>query len=525
MRSLLGRLMISYTLIIVIALAGLGLIMAGLLRSFLLDARADELSTQGDRLAAVTAQYLAGAIDSQTYGNLLDLFDLSTGARIFVVNANRQVVAVSGTSSMMSGHGFGRGMPGPGGMMGPGWGGGMGMMVNILGSQLSNKEVTQVLSGQTVSLNGYSTIYGQHVVTVGLPAQLSGQVSGAPVLGGVFLNASVATVGPVLQRVEVALAIAGVGALLLALATGFTLSRSISGPLRQMSRVAREMAHGHFEERVAVSLAAPHEVGELAHSLNYLAAEAGKVEQMRREFVANVSHELKTPLTAVRGFVEPLIDGTVDDPETNQRYLGIIRDETVRLSRLIDDLLDLSRLEAGKERLALEPVDLAELGRGALERLGPLFADKGVQVRVEAAPGVPPAQGDGERLMQVLTNLLTNAVRHTPPGGRVTVTVSKEVSSGASEQAGGSVHETAGRPMIEVAVADDGEGIAPEELPLIWDRFYKIDHSHQRTTAGTGLGLPISKRIVEAHGGRVWAESQGQGKGATFHFTVPSAAV
>ncbi len=512
MRSLFGRLMISYILIIVVALAGLGLIMAGLLRSSLLDARADELASQGTQLAAATAQYLAGTMDSQTYESMLNLFDLSTGARIFVVNKNRQVVAVSGTSSMMGGFSFGRGLPGPGwmmgrgssGMMGPGWGGGMGMIVNILGSQLSNTEVAQVLSGQTVSLTGYSSIFGQHVVTVGLPAQLSNQAPGTPVLGGVFLNASVATVGPVLQRVEVALAIAGVGALLLALLAGFTLSRSISGPLRQMSRVARDMAHGQFEERVAVSGAAPQEVGELAHSLNYLAAEAGKVEEMRREFVANVSHELKTPLTAVRGFVEPLIDGTVDDPETSSRYLGIIRDETVRLSRLIDDLLDLSRLEAGKEKLALEPVDLAELGSGALERLGPLFTDKNVEARVEVAPGVPPALADGERLMQVLTNLLTNAIRHTPAGGHVTVKVSHVASD------------------VQVSVTDDGEGIAPAELPLIWDRFYKVDHSHQRTTAGTGLGLPISKRIIEAHGGRVWAESNGEGKGATFHFTIPA---
>ena len=515
LKSLFGRLVASYIIIIVVALVGLGGIMAGLLRNSLLNARAEDLTTQGNRLTEVTAQYLVGTIDSSAYANLLDLFDVATGARLFVVNANRQVVAVSGMGSMMGGRGSWWSGPGPGmggrmggrmgGGMGGDMGGGMGMMVNILGTQLTNADVTQVLSGQIVRHTGYSAIYGQHVVTVGLPAQLVANVPGVPALGAIFLNASVETVGPVLQRVETALAIAGLGALLLAAAVGFTLSKSISGPLRQMSRVAREMAHGRFEERVALTTAAPEEVGELAVSLNYLAAEASKVEELRREFVANVSHELKTPLTAIRGFVEPLIDGTVKDEETSQRYLGIMRDETVRLSRLIDDLLDLSRLEAGKEQLNLEPVDLAELGRGVVERMGPLFSDKGVGVTLEAETGLPPASGDGERLMLVITNLLGNALRHTATGGKVTVKVTRE--------RGGA---------IEVTVSDNGEGVPAEELPLIWDRFYKVDRSHQRTTAGTGLGLPISKRIVQNHGGRVWAESDGVGQGATFHFTVPS---
>jgi signal transduction histidine kinase len=512
LRSLFWRLLISYIAIILVALAGVGVIMSGLLRGSLLDGRADELALQGLRLSGVTAEFLAGGVDATTYISLLDLFDAATGARIFVVTPDSRVVAVSGLGPVFGAGTRIRGL----------WAGHSGppAPLNLLNTRVTGQDVARVLAGETLRQAGSSRFFREPVVTVGLPVRLPASTPDSPPSGAIFLNAPVAAVGPLRHRVQAVLGLAGAGALVLAAAAGYTLSRSISGPLRQMTKAAREMARGRFAERVPET--GPGEVGELARSLNHLAAEAGKVEEMRREFVANVSHELKTPLTAIRGFVEPLIDGTVtvEDRAGALRYLEVIRDETLRLSRLIDDLLDLSRLEAGKERLSMEQVDMGGLARGVLERLDPLFAAKGVEREVVVSPETPPALGDGERLTQVLTNLLTNAIRHTPSGGKVTVEVSPETADARGADAHGVAPAVR---MVRVAVHDSGEGIAPDELALIWERFHKADRSHQRTDAGTGLGLPISRRLVEAHGGRAWAESAGPGRGATFVFLIPAA--
>jgi len=227
-----------------------------------------------------------------------------------------------------------------------------------------------------------------------------------------------------------------------------------------------------------------------------------QLEAMRRQFVANVSHELRTPLTSIQGFVEAILDGVVTDSEGTRHYLEIVLDETKRLGRLVTDLLDLSRLEAGEMPLKLEPLAMNPLLEEIVKTIGPLAQREELQLKLQLEPALPQVLGDRDRLSEVVLNLIHNSLRFTPQEGTVTITTAQ-------------AEET-----VMVSVSDTGPGIPSQELDLLWERFYKADGARTRGNGGTGLGLAIVKQIVEAHGGEVGAESP-PGKGATFFFTLP----
>ncbi|MEW6309191.1 MAG: ATP-binding protein [Bacillota bacterium] len=226
------------------------------------------------------------------------------------------------------------------------------------------------------------------------------------------------------------------------------------------------------------------------------------LERLRRDFIASVSHELRTPVTSITGFVEALADGLAADPEARARHLRIIAEETRRLNRLIADLFDVARLDAGQLELNLTPQHIDGLVERSVGKIVPLADKAGVSLCVR-----PGAQGgkvlaDGDRIAQVLLNLLDNGLRYSPSGGALTVLT--EASKGE----------------VTVSVADTGPGIAPGELTRVFERFYRVDKARTRSQGGTGLGLAIVKRLVEAHGGRVWVESA-EGHGSVFRFTLP----
>jgi two-component system phosphate regulon sensor histidine kinase PhoR len=228
-----------------------------------------------------------------------------------------------------------------------------------------------------------------------------------------------------------------------------------------------------------------------------------RADVVRREFVANVSHELRTPVTAIKALVETLEDGAIADPAAAKDFLGRMHVEVDGLAQLIEELLELSRIESGRVAMDRRDVEVSAVVRAVVERLGPLAERQGVTlVNPDGSAGT--VRADADRIQQVLVNLVHNAIKFTPPGGRVTVTVAE------------------GPREVVVLVADTGAGIAPENLPRLFERFYKSDRS--RAGGGTGLGLAIAKHIVEAHGGRIWVDSPGEGRGATFGFALPSIA-
>lgn len=303
---------------------------------------------------------------------------------------------------------------------------------------------------------------------------------------------------------------AGLVAFLVAASVALLLASSITRPLTALTRATRAVAGGDYSQRVPAR--ERDEVGELGRSFNGMAGEIERIRRRERDFLANISHDLKTPLTSIQGFAGALTDGTVP-PDAYPAVAKIIHEEAQRMGQLVGDVLQLSRLEAGDLPLALAPLDAGALLREAARRFESRAAGAGIALVVDPATAGPlPLLADGGRLEQVLGNLIENAIRHTPSGGRIEL-----VALPATQE---------GREVIRLLVRDTGSGIPPADLPRIFERFYQADKSRVAAPrgevgrAGSGLGLAIVKELVERHGGTIAAEST-LGAGTTMAITLP----
>ncbi len=277
------------------------------------------------------------------------------------------------------------------------------------------------------------------------------------------------------------------------------LARGMTQPLRDMVGAARRMEIGDYTGRVTSR--SRDEVGQLALAFNRMAGELEHLEQTRRDLVANVSHELKTPIAAIRAHLENLLDGVEEpDPETIQVMLA----QTERLGRLVEQLLDLSKLESGEVPLQRADVALEPLVRRVVSEIEVARPSKDVRINRQIPADLPPLDADPERVHQVLFNLVDNAVRFVPDGGEVTIAAHRHNGS------------------VEISVADNGIGIPREHLPRLFERFYRADTARSRDEGGTGIGLAIARSVVEAHGGHIRAESE-PGIGSVFSFDLPVA--
>ncbi|MBI2561852.1 MAG: HAMP domain-containing histidine kinase, partial [candidate division NC10 bacterium] len=252
------------------------------------------------------------------------------------------------------------------------------------------------------------------------------------------------------------------------------------------------------------------------------------LDRLKSEFVSSVSHELRTPLTAIRMAVDNLLDGVTGEiTPILQRYLTRIKNNTDRLVRLITDLLDLSRIEAGRIELHRTAVPVAEIMQEVAESLRPMAVQKGVELAVVPVGSPLLVFADRDKLQQILINLVENAVKFTSSGGRVTVAARRvDWSNGQIVDPSRPIDQLTNRPIdsgpVEIAVADTGQGIPPEELGAIFEKFHQVRRDGQGKAQGTGLGLPIAKSLIELHGGQIWVDSQ-VGRGSRFVFTLPAA--
>lgn len=294
---------------------------------------------------------------------------------------------------------------------------------------------------------------------------------------------------PLLQAALVGLAVA--------LALAFYISRSIAGPLQHVAQAAAGVAEGHYDQRVPVS--GPPEVRAVGEAFNKMSAEVVAQHTAQRDFLANVSHDLKTPLTSIQGYSQAIVDGTSRNPPAAAQ---IIYEEATRLNRMVVELTDLARIQAGRLSMQSVALDIGEMTAAIAQRLSLVAQRKHIQMIVKA-DSMPHIAGDGDRLAQVLDNLISNAIKYTPEGG--TVTIETRVA----------------RNGVEVVVSDTGIGIPEEDLPRVFERFYQIDKA-RGPTRGTGLGLAITSEIVQAHGGTITVMSAGDGRGTTFVVWLPS---
>ena len=286
----------------------------------------------------------------------------------------------------------------------------------------------------------------------------------------------------------------GVGAL-----AGIILSRMLLAPLQELTRGAEAISARDLAHRVRVR--GSRELRAVAESFNHMAGRLEQAEGLRRQLLADVAHELRNPLHVLRGNLQAIMDGVYP---LNQTEVSRLLDQTDHLTRLVNDLHELALAEARQLPLDRRPTDLGALVKESASGFAPLAAAEGIALRVELLGAPPIVDVDADRIRQTMQNLLANALRHTPPGGNVLVTVGRR--DGAAE----------------VVVRDSGEGIAPEHLPQVFDRFFRGDDARDREHGGAGLGLAIVKAIVENHGGAVGVSSDGRGRGSTFTVTLPA---
>jgi signal transduction histidine kinase len=387
-----------------------------------------------------------------------------------------------------------------------------------LGLNMGQSEIKHVLSGNVITKQitgpGFNSLF--YMAPVYEPGFDPDEVreeqeetadSAAHVIGSLAISVPLDPLTGTIAEVTRLGIYAAIGAVALALMLAYSLSRRIAKPIEEMNRVALELSQGRFDHRVSYS--AGDELGQLAKTLNYAVDRVAEtIEQQRctmklqRDFISNISHEFRAPLTSLRGFLEMMRSGKINKNEQG-KYLEIMHADVLHLTRLVQDLLDLSGLETHQITLNKIRQVPKQLLQESVQHMQLAAAAKNITLTVKAASDLPDVSVDTHRFYQVIINLVENAIRYSPAGAVVTVQAEKEDAG------------------VLFKVSDCGEGIPAAELPFIWDRFYKVDKARTRSEASFGLGLAIVRQIVEMHGGRV-AVASTLGKGSTFSFWLPA---
>lgn len=360
------------------------------------------------------------------------------------------------------------------------------------------EQIWHVLRGQEIRVQGLFEELGSGVVTIGVPWYGNGTF-GNQVMGAVLMHISVDSLKVDYTDLIRYAAFAAVVALIVGTLLAWFIAHSQLRPLKEINDAVTAFAGGDFERRVEIR--GESEMSQLAGSFNQMAEQLSTLDQSRKSFVANVSHELRSPMTCIQGYVQGMLDGTIGDEE-RPKYLNIVLSETKRLTKLVGDLLDLSRIESGKIPLNLTVFAIDELILSVLFRYEQKIEDKRIDVDISFKEQPCYVRADVDRITQVVSNLVDNAVKFTREGGQLAVWT--QIADG----------------QTTVTVRNEGTGIPAEDLPFIFDRFYKVDKAHT-SGMGTGLGLSIVRKILEQHGQGITAHSSGSM--TTFVFTLERA--
>ena len=391
--------------------------------------------------------------------------------------------------------------------------------------------VIAALGGEQLSTT--QRVDGEDWLYVSVPLWVEEKVAGV-----IYIGQPMRDVAAVLSDLRLRLLLAALLAMPLSALIGLALARTIAQPLGVLTTAAGKLSAGDFDYPLPAR--GQDELGRLSRAFVIMRDQLQAVEKMRTQFVSDVSHELRTPLTAIKGLIETLQDGAADDPAVRDRFLASIEGETDRLIRLVNDLLILSRADAQAIRLHCKEIDLRALVHATVEKLTPQAVDRQVDLSIDFSEDTLKTFADPDRVEQVLVNLLDNAFKHTPPRGTVRVEGHRIVVEGRDLQPSTSdILPTSTTHLIPsirqlpegrwavVTVIDNGEGISPNDLPHVFERFYRADPARSRDRGGSGLGLPIAKALVEAHGGQIWLDSpagskgEAKGPGTIAIFTLP----
>lgn len=451
-----GTLLAIFTLV--------GIILSMVYTQHYMNERKDELINQGKKISKEYKKaYFTGDLSNLSYE--LQVLEGYMAASIFFIDRNGVVVLTS-----------------PG--IDNAW----------IGQAITNQGVIDsVLDGKIITLEGkINGMFDEPVLTVGYPLQTDQ-------IAGIFMCTSM----PEIERSLHGMYKMGFCILTAVMSIGiffvYIFSKKISKPLLQMNEAAKVIAGGNFEQRVEIS--SEDEIGQLAESFNHMAESLDKYEKVRRDFIANVSHDLRSPLTSIQGFLCAILDGTIPQ-EKQQHYLNIVLEETKRLTKLTNDIVELSRAQASTITLEKKRFDINELIRESIERLEPRLKQKNINIDVILAEKETFVCADEDKIARVIYNLVDNAIKFSSDDGKI------EIETALKEN-----------KKLLVSVKDNGKGISEEDVKYVFDRFYKVDSSRGKDKTGSGLGLSIVREFLLAHGENIAVKSE-QGKGTIFLFSL-----
>lgn len=454
----LGTTIISLLLVVLLPL---GFVIDQIVSGFYYGQVQEEIDNQSSRYATA----LAGSQNMMMI-NMIEMMAEFSGDRLYIVDEKGEVIANAGVPGLPE------------------------------GSSISVEEVNALSKGDTIGGEYEHPESGSRFLVSGKSIH-----DGKTFFGGIYVLSSVESIDQSIYRLRQMFILSGVGAFLLALGFTLVLSRKLSDPMVQMEQATRKIAKGDLDTRVEVT--SGDETGTLAQAINDLAVDLKRYRDTRREFFANISHELRTPMTYLEGYANIVKEGLYQTEKEKERYLDIIQQESVRLTRLIEDLFDLSKIEEGKISFHQESIDLLEVMENVIQKFHLKAKGKGVNLHASSSEEVPFVYGDGFRMEQILNNLLDNAFRYTEQG-----TINVHIQSLKNSH-------------VQITIKDTGKGIPEDELPYIFERFYRVEKSRSREYGGTGLGLAIVKQLVELQEGSIQVFSE-VGKGTRFEIIFPT---
>lgn len=486
-KNLFNKLLGTYALVTLLSIVIVSVFFYIFFSQYYFNVKEQQLLTQGKEIANILSPYIKNK-EIEKVNEIVDNFNKINISHMWIVDKSNTIISGSTSESHELSHAD--------------------ELTHADELCPNSNQVERALKGEVVYNKGIIKFVNEPVLSVALPIYVEDKVEAA-----IFVcNPLSDIINSIMQTFKIVI-IAGIIAIFISVFVSYFISMSIAKPIKEITEISLEMSKGNFSKKAKIY--SSDEIGKLTEAFNYMMVTLDKtmsdledeknkmvtLEKLQRQFVANASHELRTPLTSVRGYVEAILDGVLKNKEEERKYLRIILKETLRMHRLVNSLLDLSRIESGQIKVNRKDLNISEVINSTVMKFKPIIEDQELQLVVDIPKDLPIVIGDEDLINQVITNYITNAVRFTSAGGSITVKAEQNKNE------------------VYVHVIDTGIGISPKELTKVWGRFYKINENRQLSKEGAGLGLSLVKEIIELLGGRAWGESE-LGKGSIFSFSL-----
>ncbi|QHI71636.1 sensor histidine kinase [Aminipila terrae] len=464
MKSIFSRLLITYFIVVLMIIVILTSAISFMYKTIVMEEKKESFQSMAKRIGILTEKYAKGAMSQEELNAVINGMSYSADAMIYVIQIDKESFS---KEKNLKFQGF--------------------------TDKFVYNDLSEILKGnQIFRKNQYSEKLETYVAYMGYPLKINAEIKGA-----ILMFCPIYNINQNIMRMNLILWTCGGIIFLMSVPFIFINSRRISKPIEQVEIAARTIAKG--ERTAPVMVHSKDELGMLAHSFNNMKEQLEMNDQVRREFIANVSHELRTPLTSIGGFVQGMLDGIIPMKESTE-YLKIIHGETKRLEHLTSDLLDMAKIQSGVVELKIEEINLYEIVSEAILLVKDKTEEKHIKVKTQVETKLKIAM-DRERLMQILINLLNNAVKFSKTHGSISISAAER------------------KHLVVISITDTGIGIPQQDLPFIFDKFYRSNKEHSSERESSGLGLSIVKNLVVLSGGNIWAQSK-EGQGTNISFTV-----